>query len=217
LHASGRSYRRAGFCQDLVMRWFLFMCAAFLAGGCSDSSDDLSESAEVVEIPFRVLAEDLPEGDVYSTDIVSSPNGLDSFETAADRSAWDVDFAKEVILVFNIPESGSCALKPIVGVRYDRTTNLVFPAVPRDGGPACSMDAGRHRFIVAVDRAGLPEQDFQLWIGSPAGPPKNATVPVVDVDTMTIRPERISLVLIGFAAVIVGSVAVLSVRRRSSR
>lgn len=197
------------------MRYFLLVCAALVLGGCGDSASDLILPAGSEEISFRVLAEDLPEGDVYSTDIVSSPDGLDSFETSADRRAWDVDFAKEVILIFDLPESGSCPYKPITGVRYDNTNN-VYPVVPTDGGPTCSMDAGKHRVIVAVDRAGLPERDFQLWISSPAGPPKNATVPVVDVDTMTIRPERISPMLLVVIALIAVSVVLWRVRRRSS-
>lgn len=151
-------------------------------------TDDLSLPADTGEIDFRVLAEDLAEGEPYSADIVSSEGSLDTVSTNADLDNSTIDFNQDVVLIFNLPESSSCPYKPIAGLRYDSTTNIVYPLVPTEGGETCTGDAGQHRVVVAVDRADLPREDFNLWIGSPAGPPQGFSVPVVDTETWTTIP-----------------------------
>ena len=110
-----------------------------------------------------------------------------SVELGTSAPLGDVNFATEVVLVFNPPESSSCPYEPITSLRHDSSQNLVYPVVPTKGdGSDCTANAGQHRIVVAVQRADLPSGDFQLWINSPPGRPQGITVPTIDADTMTI-------------------------------
>lgn len=158
-----------------------------VAAAISCSGDRTVPPPGVSEIEFRVIGEDLREGEPYSVAIVGDSDDFAELSTGADRGSAAIDFEREVVLVFDLPESSSCPYEGIEKLGHDAATNIVYPVVPTEGGDTCTGDALPHRIILAVPRASLPERDFQLWINSSGGAPEGVTIPLVDAETMALK------------------------------
>ena len=121
-------------------------------------------------IPYRLLVEDLAEGQPWSTAIV-----------APDTPGIDADWETEVVFEFNLAESGSCPFGQMEDLRFDQLNDTLFPVVPlADDFDACTDDANPHLIRVAVKRSDLPEDDFLLWVNE-AEPPSGVVEGVTEV------------------------------------
>lgn len=128
------------------------------------------ENPELRSVPHRVIVDGAPFGGVYDTAVIADGDAVEGLINEGGLAVdFTVDFATEVVLVFDLAESGSqdpaCALPPLRDLVYDEPHQRIYPALADSGEPTpCEDDANPHRIVVAVERSALPEGPFSLWI-----------------------------------------------------
>jgi hypothetical protein len=94
-----------------------------------------------------------------------------------------VDFSREVVVWFGAVFGSSCPIR-MDDVVVDDEARLVHAAIVVPGNPdACTDDANGRAFVVALERARLPEGPFAVQLGPddpPSGVPEERTL--VDAD-----------------------------------
>ena len=87
-----------------------------------------------------------------------------------------VSFDTSVVIYFAPAESSSCPYRALDAVQFDPATRRLYPVIPIDVEPdaagafECTADANPHAVIVAIDRADLPSEPFDVWVDN-ADPP----------------------------------------------
>lgn len=128
-------------------------------------TDPLAE-LDLVEVPARLLADDVASGEPGSARLV---DGFSDFNAAVGEVEIEEDGTFEVLFEFVVPESGSCSLGPFEALEFDQNSRVIFPTfeeVERDG--ACTADENPHLVMVGVLRNDLPDGAFSVSV-SPAG------------------------------------------------
>jgi hypothetical protein len=117
-------------------------------------------------VEYEVLVDGAPAGDVYRTGFAASDAELAELWAGIGLTEPlpEIDFERRVVVYFGPAESSSCPFEPISDLRFDATTRRLYPGVATSGGPACTADANPHAIVVAVDRAELPEPNFEIWV-----------------------------------------------------
>lgn len=144
--------------------------AAFLNGYLDEPvcADALPASMTVPEEPqptageaWRLLGESW-EGEVYRSGVATTAAQYTALWAMAglDGEPPAVDFETEIALWFAPAESGSCPYRmdDVVVAGALVHTELVTPGPPG----ACTDDANPHSFVVALERAALPEGPFRV-------------------------------------------------------
>lgn len=137
----------------------------------TDSATTTEQSAEVTEVPHRVLVDGLDGGGrPWTTARVASDEELASLAPEAS-----VDWETEVVFRFTLAESGSCPFDDMQGIVFDRSHLRMYPVVPLVGDPdVCTDDANPHTIVVAVAKTDLPEGQFFIFVNGD-GPPSGVT------------------------------------------
>ena len=140
-----------------ALRWILIGFAVGLFGMASLAVGWNPFTSE--RVPYRLIVEDLSEGTdiVPLTQIITSAEQLTALETSATKLLSDVDFDREVVVVFDLGESGSCPFGPLEAVKLDALSGALRPVVDVLGGEECTADEHQHRIIVAIERDDLPD------------------------------------------------------------
>jgi hypothetical protein len=140
-----------------ALRWILIGFAVGLFGMVSVAVGWNPFTSE--RVPYRLIVDDLAEGtDILPlTQVISSNERLAGFETSVNNLSSMVDFDSEVLVVFDLSESGSCPFGPLKAVEADGETGELRPVLDVLGGAECTTDEHAHRIIVAIDRDDLPE------------------------------------------------------------
>lgn len=134
---------------------------------------------------WRLLVDEPGAGWVYRTGIATDAAGLQGLweEIGLDGPPPEVDFTDEVVVWFGAVYGSSCPNIRLDDVVVDGTTlyaEIVLPNAP----VACTDDANAHAYVVAVQRAMLPEGPFVIQLdadGPPGGAPEERTVVAVDL------------------------------------
>ena len=111
---------------------------------------------DFVEVPSRLLADDIAAGDAWTARVVDGSNDVNP---ALGNVA--VEEEREVIFEFVLPESGTCPFGPFETLQFDRNSRVLIPVfveVEHDGD--CIGGGGPHLLLVAVSRQDLPTGDF---------------------------------------------------------
>lgn len=139
--------------------------------GVSGSVDDISEAVlaivdpppvrnegDVFAVEHRVLVEDVPIGDPWSSQVVVADDVWRAYGN-------DIELAdNELYFEFVVAESGSCPLGPLAGVEFDSVSEVLFPVFESDSEPdrSCTADANPHAVVVAMARSNLPAETFSI-------------------------------------------------------
>lgn len=129
---------------------------------------------------WRLLFDDAPAGEAYRTGIAADPDSLRTLwdTIGLDSPLPEVDFENEVVIWFGAVYGSSCPDLRLDDVIVDGDliyANIVL-AVPQ---VACTDDANPHAYIIALDRARLPQGPFRIQLGAndpPRGVPEERTV-----------------------------------------
>ncbi len=120
-------------------------------------------------LPFRLVVEDartLVGPGHFETRLVETSESLVELwaELGLVGPSPEIDFESSVVLYFAAVHGSTCPLGSIQGVTYDPQSRLVYPEAPilRSEGNTCTADAIPHAILVTVDRADLPNGDFEL-------------------------------------------------------
>jgi hypothetical protein len=134
----------------------------------------------LVSIPHRVLVDGNSVGDVWVTSVANTREEfgslLDELGITFEPLEPPLDFTRQVVIHFGPAESGSCRFGPLADVVFDPATRRLFPVLtledPLAEGEtrACTADANPHPILVAIDRADLPTEAFDIWVEN-APPP----------------------------------------------
>ncbi len=139
-----------------ALRWILIGLAVGLFGMVSVAVGWNPFTSD--RVSHRLIVEDLSEGTdtLPLTQVISSSEQLAGFETSVNDLSSMVDFDHEVLVVFDLSESGSCPFGPLKAVEVDEETAELQPVLDVLGGGECTTDESSHRIIVAIDRDDLP-------------------------------------------------------------
>lgn len=143
-------------------------------------------STEVVQLEYRLLADDLVFGQPWTTQLATSPRDLPPpVQNAGLNPDSEVDWDHEVVFIFVLAESSSCPYASAEGLEFSNPDQRLYPVVPIEGAPtACTGDAQPYGLVVAVDRSDLPDTPFDLWV-EPDDPPQG----VVDGVTRVVASD----------------------------
>ena len=128
---------------------------------------------DFIEVPSRVLAEDIAAGEPWSARLVEGISdahpavgdfGIDEDSAGKDSIDKDIiDADSEVIFEFVMAESGTCPLGPFEALQFDRNSQVLIPVFTElDPDRTCTFDANPHLLLVAVAREDLPTVDFAI-------------------------------------------------------
>ncbi|MFA9446714.1 hypothetical protein [Egicoccus sp. AB-alg6-2] len=134
---------------------------------------------------WRLLADEVA-GEPYRTGVAADPDGYERLWRAIGLPGQlpTVDFETEIVVWFGAVFSSSCP-----GLRFDGVVHTGEPPllhaviVDTDDAVACNADANPRAFVVAVERAALPDGPFAVQLGAqdpPPGAPQERTL--VDAD-----------------------------------
>jgi hypothetical protein len=115
---------------------------------------------------WRLLVDELG-GDTYRTGIAADDEGYERLwdEVGLPLPLPAVDFATEVVIWFGAVFSSSCPDIRLDDVIVDGAERLVHAQiVDVERAEACTADANPRAFVVAVERAGLPEAPFAIQL-----------------------------------------------------
>lgn len=154
---------------------FLGMAATLgvLLVACGDEPTDTATTTsagtggeEVREVPARIIAEDVGEGEPWTTSRLATPRELELL--APDGTAdWD----NEVVFAFTLAESGSCPFGAVERVEFSEPDLRLYPVVPlAEDFDACTDDANPHTVVVAINHDDLPEGEFSIWVNGDEPP-----------------------------------------------
>jgi hypothetical protein len=90
----------------------------------------------------------------------------------------DIDFDREILVIFTYSTSSTCDEMQFRGLEIDRDARRVsgLPAFGHDAYPeipevrACTTDGQPHSFVVSIERASLPEAPFTIRLYPPPTP-----------------------------------------------
>ena len=110
--------------------------------------------------------------------VASSEVGLTEARVLFGADLPDIDLAREILAIFTYHTSGTCAEMLFLGLDIDRGARRIsgVPAFGNDAFPevpevrACTSDARPHSFVVAIDRASLPDLPFTIGLFVPPAP-----------------------------------------------
>lgn len=144
-------------------------------GGCGSTTDEAGDDlagggAETVPVPHRLVADDLPIGEPWTTGVAVTGEELDARVTGAGLGR-ELDWAREVALVFTLAESSSCPFGAFEDLVMERGELVVHPDVGPEPEGDCTADANPHTVVVAVEREALPDGGFSLWVDGDDPPP----------------------------------------------
>ena len=128
--------------------------------------EDPVPTADLIDIPARLIAEDLAVGEQFGNRFVR-----DVADVNPAVGEFEIDLANEVLLEFVMSESGTCPLGPFETLQFDRNGQTLFPRfadVEYEGG--CTSDANPHLVLLAVPREDLPVGVFAIGTGPFARP-----------------------------------------------
>lgn len=157
---------------------------------CIEGIDPQAAPADGPQAPagdgWRLLADEPGLGQAYRTGIATDEASYEGLWTdvglAAERPP--VDFQAEVVVWFGAVFGSSCPDLRLDDVVVDRERALVHAEIVLVDPPmACTGDANPRAYLVALQRATLPDGPFAIQLGTddpPAGVPEERTV--VDVD-----------------------------------
>ena len=152
---------------------------------------------DFVEVPSRVLADDVAAGDPWTSRLV---NGFGDANPAV--SDFELDEDNDVVFEFVIAESGTCPLGPFETLQFDRNSRLLVPVfveVERDGD--CTADANPHLLMVAVARQDIPTGPFA--IATSTGLPEGLEpVPFAAGELTEVGVDDIDIPILGDPAVL---------------
>lgn len=154
----------------------------------TDPADAPSEGPQPTEGEgWRLLADERDVGEPYRTGIATDESSYGELwrriGLSGERPA--VDFETEVVIWFGAVFGSSCPDLRLDDVVVDRPGGLVYVDIVLVDPPAmCTADANPRAYVVAVDRAHLPEGPFAIQLdadGPPAGAPEERTLVKVDL------------------------------------
>jgi hypothetical protein len=115
---------------------------------------------------WRLLADELV-GDTYRTGIAADPEGLARLwaEVGLAADLPTVDWETEVVVWFGAVYGSGCEEIRLDEVVVDHDLALLHARIVLEGAPRnCNDDANPRAFVVAVDRAVLPEAPFRIQL-----------------------------------------------------
>jgi hypothetical protein len=135
-------------------------------GGGSTPVPSVAGAQQTAGDGWRLLVDELG-GDTYRTGIAADDEGYerlwDEIGLPLPRPAVDLD--SEVVIWFGAVFSGSCPDIRLDDVVVDGAERLVHARIVHvDRAEACTDDANPRAFVVAVERARLPEAPFAIQL-----------------------------------------------------
>jgi len=118
---------------------------------------------------WRLLADEPGAGRAYATGFAADDTAYAALwaDIGLSGDPPPVDFATEVVAWFGPAVSGSCPEIRLDDVALDEATATLHAEIVLIGGArGCTSDANPHAYVVAVERAILPDR-FTVSIGAP--------------------------------------------------
>lgn len=139
------------------------------------TDEDSAEASAVRQIEHRVLADDVSsfvDAESFTVLLATNSEELEIVMSSIGLPTPVIDFDEDIVLNFNIAESGSCRFLPVAGLLFDEGSRRLYPdvqldlPVPEVEGEdiGCTDDDNPHGIVLAVRRDALPEGDFNIWV-----------------------------------------------------
>lgn len=163
-----------------MRRLLVLLTVASLATSCGATAD----GANLESVPYRLIAEDVAEGEPYTARRVT-----DTSDASPGVGAFDYDDPpSEVFFEWVLAESSSCPFGSLDRLEFDRTTRLLYPVVQEASSNGdCTADANPHLVFVAVRPQDLPTGAFAISVGAEGWP--NDFEPIAFADGELTRPN----------------------------
>lgn len=135
---------------------------------------------------WRLLGHDAGAGEAYRTGVATTGEQLAAMwlESGLDGPVPELSWEREIAVWFGAVYGSSCPVR-LDGIVVEGATLHGAIVVPGAGpATACTADANPHAFVVAIDRAQLPDGPFVVQLGAqppPPGAPEERTVVEVDL------------------------------------